>query len=261
MQPLYDSIGTTYTTSRRADPEIVKALARKLDMLPTGTYLDIACGTGNYTVALSSIGGKWSAVDVSTVMLEQATAKSSAVSWIRSSADELPFSKAAFDGAICTLAIHHFDDLETPFKELRRTLKHGSFVLFTGLAEQMRDYWLCHYFPEMMARSMEKMPSEIVIRQALLDAGFESISVEPFFVTNELQDLFLYSGKHRPSLYLDPAVRANISSFARLSTESELRAGLNRLHSDIQDGTFSEIAAKYASEQGDYAFVTARADA
>ena len=261
MQPLYDSIGTTYTTSRRADPEIVKALAQKLDLLPTGTYLDLACGTGNYTAALSSIGGKWSAVDVSTVMLEQATKKSSAVSWIKGSADELPFSTATFDGAICTLAIHHFEDLKAPFTELRRTLKHGPFVIFTGLAEQMRHYWLCHYFPEMMERSIEKMPSETVIREALLEAGFESISVEPYFVTNELEDLFLYSGKHRPSLYLDLAVRANISSFARLSPESELRAGLNRIHSDIQTGTFSEIAAKYASEQGDYAFVTARADA
>lgn len=41
-----------------------------------------------------------------------------------------------------------------------RTLHSGAFVIFTALAEQMRHYWLCHYFPEMMARCIEKMPSD-----------------------------------------------------------------------------------------------------
>jgi hypothetical protein len=134
-------------------------------------------------------------------------------------------------------------------------------VIFTGLVEQMHNYWLRHYFPEMMARSIEKMPSEHQIRAALARSGFTDIRVSPYFVTNELQDLFLYSGKHRPDLYLDPIVRDNISSFANLAPDSELKKGLYRLASDIDSGTVSSVMAKYRAGAGDYAYITARADA
>ncbi|MCP5265696.1 MAG: class I SAM-dependent methyltransferase [Burkholderiaceae bacterium] len=258
MPTLYDLIGTTYARSRRADPGIAQVLAGELRLVPSGTYLDLACGTGNYTVALAALGGAWSAIDVSEVMLAQARRKSSAIAWARSSVDALPFPSATFDGAICTLAIHHFGDLKSPFAEVRRTLRSGSFVIFTGLAEQMHHYWLCHYFPETMARSIEKMPSESKLRAALSRAGFESITVAPFFVTNELQDLFLYSGKHRPELYLDPTVRANISSFAQLAPPDELRVGLARLTADLHTGAFAAVKTRYATEVGDYAYITAR---
>ena len=260
MPSPYDLIGTTYARSRRADPAISRVLAQLLQLKPTGTYLDVGCGTGNYTLALSALGGAWSAVDVSEVMLAQARSKTDAVAWVQADADCLPFADASFDGAICTLAIHHFDSLDATFAEVRRTLRSGqsgAFVIFTGLAEQMCQYWLCHYFPQMMERSMAKMPTESAIRSALSRAGFKAIAVAPFFVTNGLEDLFLYSGKHRPALYLDAAVRANISSFAQLAPPAELQEGLARLTADIQSGAFAAIQARYANGAGDYAFVTA----
>ncbi len=260
MTTLYDSIGTTYARSRRADPAIVQALAQELQVIPSGAYLDLACGTGNYTAALSALGGAWSAIDVSEVMLAQARGKSDKIAWTQGSADALPFPCAAFDGAICTLAVHHFPELQSPFAEVRRTLRGGSFVIFTGLAEQMRRYWLCHYFPEMMARSIEKMPSEAQIRTALQGSGFKSISVTPFFVTNALEDLFLYSGKHRPDVYLDPAIRANISSFANLASPTELEEGLEHLREDLRSGRFASIKTRYDTQVGDYAYVIARVD-
>ena len=259
-QPLYDLIGHTYVKSRRADPAIAKTIAERLRLRPTGDYLDLACGTGNYTVALNALGGHWTGIDASDVMLAQARQKSTAITWTQSSAEELPFADAAFDGAICTLAIHHFPDLASPFAEVRRTLRSGHFVIFTGLAEQMRQYWLCHYFPEMMARSIEKMPSESQIRVALLRAGFRSATVAPFFVTTELQDLFLYSGKDRPKIYMDADIRANISSFAQLACATELQEGLVRLKSDLQSGAFDKIKAQFAAKVGDYAYIAAPTD-
>lgn len=254
---LYDAIGNTYERSRRADPSISQKLAQELRLTPAGSYLDLGCGTGSYTVALSGLGGSWSAIDVSETMLRQAQEKSRNIAWVQSSAEAIPFPDAAFDGAICTLAIHHFSSLRSPFREVRRTLRSGAFVIFTGLAEQMRDYWLCHYFPEMMARSIKKMPSKSQIRAALNEAGFKSVEVTPFFVTSQLEDMFLYSGKHRPELYLEPAVRANISSFANLANAAEVQDGLAKLEADVLNGDFASIKARYASEAGDYAFITA----
>lgn len=255
---LYDSIGSTYASSRCADAGIAHTLARELRLSSSGAYLDLACGTGSYTAALSGLAGKWSAIDVSRVMLDQARHKSNDIAWVQAGADAIPFPDASFDGAICTLAIHHFPALEPPFAEVHRTLRSGAFVIFTGLAEQMRQYWLCDYFPQMMARAIEKMPTESQIRTALEMSGFKSVTVTPFFVTDELQDLFLYSGKHRPSLYLNPDIRANISSFAHLASNDELQEGVARLAADLQSGNFASVKARYTTELGDYAFVSAR---
>lgn len=260
MPPLYDFIGTTYTQSRRADPVITGDLTERLQLSSSGAYLDLGCGTGNYTAALCARGGTWTGLDVSEVMLRQARDKCSSVNWVKSNANSLPFPNAVFDGVVCTLAIHHFESLEAPFAEVRRTLRSGSFVIFTGLAEQMRHYWLCHYFPMMMACSITKMPTELSVRNALSRSGFKSVTVSPFFVTNELQDLFLYSGKHRPEMYLDAALRSNISSFASLATAEELQDGLTRLATDLQSGAFASVADAYSSPEGDYAYIVARTD-
>jgi predicted TPR repeat methyltransferase len=69
MPALYDRIGSSYARSRRADAAIAQTLADQLRLTPFGTYLDLGCGTGNYTVALGAMGGVWRGVDVSEVML------------------------------------------------------------------------------------------------------------------------------------------------------------------------------------------------
>ena len=73
--PLYDNIGVHYDSTRRADPHLTERLAHNLALRPGGRYLDIACGTGNYTHSLAEKGGDWYGVDVSSGMLRRAQAK------------------------------------------------------------------------------------------------------------------------------------------------------------------------------------------
>lgn len=258
MQSLYNSIGATYGATRRADPEILRALAQYSGLTVEGSFLDLGCGTGNYTCALAALGGHWHGIDISSEMLEQAKAKSQRVAWHHGTADELPYPERCFAGAICTLAIHHFPNLHSSFSEIYRVLSAGRFIVFTAFPEQMRGYWLCHYFPQMMERSIEKMPAKAVVLSALREAGFAIQEVIPFHVKNELQDLFLYSGKLRPEFYLDPSVRANISSFATLCPAAELENGLRALRSDIDDGGFTRVLENSFQAAGDYAFVVAQ---
>jgi 2-polyprenyl-3-methyl-5-hydroxy-6-metoxy-1,4-benzoquinol methylase len=68
---LYDQIGKTYDETRQADPFILGRLALHLN--PAGTasdapYLDIGCGTGNYTSALFRLGLKMTGLDASVIM-------------------------------------------------------------------------------------------------------------------------------------------------------------------------------------------------
>ena len=261
MPSLYNAIGTNYVATRRPDPEIVAQLATLLALESGRQYLDVGCGTCNYTSAMAAQGGSWFGVDASEVMLQTARRKYPMLSLTLGDAHALPFKTGTFDGAICTLAIHHFSDLAAAFSEVRRVIRSGRFVIFTGVAEQMQNYWLWHYFPQMMQRSTSSMPRSDLIRKALLSAGFNQVNALPYSVGEELQDLFLYSGKYRPELYFNQTVRSNISSFARLCSEDELRSGLERLRSDVASGAFKNVAASFSSSEGDYAYVTARTDA
>lgn len=257
MAALYDSVGQSYGATRRADPAIAATLARWLQLQAATRCLDLGCGSGNYTLALATMGGRWTGIDTSAGMLRQARQRSARVAWLQAEAGALPFAARRFDAVLCTLAIHHFADLCGPFAEVARVLRAGPFVIFTAFAEQMQAYWLGHYFPRMMRRSIDQMPTRAAVVDALRAAGFGEPQIVPFHVTKDLQDLFLYSGKHRPGLYLNAAVRANISSFARLCPPEELQAGLAALRADIDSGRFAAVAGRNDEAGGDYAFVVA----
>lgn len=256
---VYDLIGIDYNQTRTADPFLVERLFSLLSPDKNSIILDVGCGTGNYTIALSSKGHSFYGVEPSEIMLNEARRKSVADFWTQAAAESLPFESEFFSGALATLTIHHWKNLETAFAELYRVLKRESnFVLFTAFPEQMQGYWLNHYFPQMLKDSMMVMPSRQKVEDALGCVGFNVIAVEKYFVHPQLQDLFLYSGKQRPSLYFNKQVRDGISSFSALSNKKETEKGLQNLASDLENGNFDKIAQNYENDLGDYCFIVAK---
>jgi ubiquinone/menaquinone biosynthesis C-methylase UbiE len=126
----YDRIGLGYDTTRRPDPRIANRLHALLDPIPGGQYLDIACGTGNYTRCLHDMGIGLVGVDQSETMLEAARNKHPGITWQQADVASLPFPDDNFDGAVCAQAIHHFPDLTAAFHEIRRVLRGGRLVIF-----------------------------------------------------------------------------------------------------------------------------------
>lgn len=255
---LYDKIGTEYDITRKADPEITRRVINLLQVVNKRKVIDLACGSGNYTIALSKLGLSMSGVDISEEMINKAKQKNDTINWFHADIENLPFDNNNFSGAICTLAIHHFRDLLRIFKEVNRVLQSGSrFVIFTSSPEQMKNYWLNEYFPEMMEKSIAQMPSINLVSKALKENGFNMLGYESYMIQPNLQDFFLYSGKYRPELYLKPEVRAGISSFASLARKEEVDSGIRKLEAEISNGSFRSTALKYVSESGDYLFVVA----
>ena len=254
--PLYDDIGENYDVSRRADPYIAQRLMYHLKASPVGRYLDLACGTGNYTLALRGSDIQFWGIDPSKRMIAAAHQKEDSIVWCLGTAEALPFERRSFSGTVCVLAIHHFEDMRQAFGEAARVLRCGRFVIFTATPEQMRGYWLNEYFPRAMRKSIEHMPSQDEIADALESAGFEQIRTEPYKVKDELEDFFLYSGKHRPEMYLERPVRMGISTFAAWAESDEIEEGCRRLEKDIQSGRINELIASYETKEGgDYLFV------
>jgi ubiquinone/menaquinone biosynthesis C-methylase UbiE len=90
-------------------------------------------------------------------MLSEAADKSSIVKWFKFDVEQTDFPSNNFDGAICSLAIHHFPNLVNAFKEISRILKPtAKMVLFTATPEQMSNYWLIRYFPNMIKNRANK---------------------------------------------------------------------------------------------------------
>ncbi len=257
-QPLYDKIGATYDATRHAEPAIVDLLVELLGLRPQARVLDIGCGTGNYTTALHQRDLRLIGLDRSGLMLRTARAKADSLPLIGADASALPFANRSFDGAICTLAIHHFDDLEATFAEAARVLNRGKLVILTALPEQIMRYWLRAYFPRMMERSADQMPDWSTIEISLRHAGFRTWSQRLYWMPEQPQDLFLYSGKHQPHLYLDERVRANISAFANLADEDEIGIGLDRLKRDLAQNRFEQTTSEYEDVGGDYLFIAAQ---
>jgi SAM-dependent methyltransferase len=258
-QILYNTIGVGYNNTRRADPFIAKKLFDHLSPQQGSAYLDIGCGTGNYTIALAEKGINFYGVEPSESMLALAREKNKTVMWRLGTAENIPATDAFFDGAIATLTVHHWVDLNGGMAEIQRVLKPGGrLVVFTSTPVQMQGYWLNHYFPDMLAKSIGQMPSLERIREALRAAGLHLLDTEKYFIPDDLQDCFLYVGKNRPELYLVEEIRKGISSFVALANKEEVEEGLTRLQADLAAGAFTAIRDKFSNDLGDYLFIIAQ---
>lgn len=257
---VYDRIGKTYDQTRKADPEIARKIIHHLSPTKNGYYLDVGCGSGNYTCAIHENGFRMCGIDISEEMLTKAKQKNSLIQWVQGDARTLAFHDEQFDGAISTLATHHIKDIEQSFQEVFRVISQGRFVIFTSFPEQMKAWWLNRYFPNTMQRSMSKMHRRDRLISALSAAGFRDIQTDKFFISNDLQDWFLSAGKYRPHIYLDPVVRAGMSTFSLEENQEEVLKGCLKLKEDIDAGKMESIIESHESEWGDYVFISCKKD-
>lgn len=190
-------------------------------------------------------------------MLKIARLKPSNVNWLLGSAESIPARDGFFDGGIATLTVHHWEDLGQALAEIARVLNaNAKMVIFTADPQQMKRHWLNRYFPDMMERAIAQMPDLASIEAAGIAAGFKITGTEKYFIHDQLRDLFLYSGKNNPALYLQDEIRKGISSFAVLADREELEQGLLMLKADMASGKFDAVKVAYDDEAGDYLFIT-----
>ncbi len=256
MQEKYDIIGVNYNSTRKTDPYLFERLHKLLSPSTEGIYLDIGCGTGNYTSAFAKKGYQFIGIDPSEEMLTKAKNQNSNSTWKIGKAENIDLPSESVDGITASLTLHHWQDLDQGFSELNRVLKpNGKIIIFTATPEQMKGYWLNHYFPKMLVDSMIQMPTYDHIETSLKSNNLAIESTEKYFIQPDLQDLFLYSGKHNPKLYFDPSVRHGISSFSSLSNAEEVQKGLERLEKDILSREINNVIKKYENTKGDYLFM------
>jgi SAM-dependent methyltransferase len=219
----YDSIGSGYTTTRRQDPRIARAIYAALG--DWRTVLNVGAGAGAYEPGDRDVV----AVEPSAVMIAQRPPTAAAV--VQARAEALPFADSSFDAAMAVLSDHHWEDRVRGLCELRRVARRRV-VVFTWDPRFADAFWLTRdYLP-----GFKRLPGLSIedIAQCIGDAR-----IEPVLIPHDCRDGFYHAFWRRPAAYLDGRVRAGISVFARLDQEENADM-VRRLKADLETGVWEK---------------------
>jgi SAM-dependent methyltransferase len=218
----YDRIGLDYSDLRRPDPRIAARIESALGN--SRTVLNVGAGAGSYEPA----GREVTALEPSTAMIRQRAVPAARV--VQGRAEDLPFADRSFDCAMAILTIHHWSDRAKGLSEMRRVTR-GPIVLLT-YDPAFRGFWLADYIPELVALDEMQMP-----RIEDYEPWLGPVDVCAVPIPHDCTDGFLAAYWRRPRAYLDPRVRAAMSSFWALGDVSD---ALARLGSDLESGAWAE---------------------
>jgi len=124
ISPSYDRVNRIMTLN--ADQRWRRALVRKLGVGPGDVVLDLACGTGDFTMLCREAGAEAIGVDFSGGMLRAASARHGECSaWVQGDALALPIKAGTFTVAVSGFALRNFVDIAPAMRELARVLKPG----------------------------------------------------------------------------------------------------------------------------------------
>ena len=221
---LYDTIGATYTVTRRTEPRIAARVWAALG--DARTVLNVGAGTGSYEPPDRDV----TAVEPSAVM--RAHRPAGAAPCVAATAESLPFDDQSFDAAMAFSTVHHWQDPIAGVREMRRVARRVV-VLTCDTTDQSwrRRFWLTRdYLPE-VAASRVGLATEL--------ARAIEARMEPVLIPWDCVDGFFEAYWRRPEAYLDENVRRGISVWASVGPDAEQRA-VRSLRDDLASGRWAE---------------------
>jgi SAM-dependent methyltransferase len=223
---LYDTIGATYTVTRRTEPRIAARIWAALG--DARTVLNVGAGTGSYEPPDRDV----TAVEPSALMRAQRPA--GAAPCVAATAESLPFEDRSFDAAMAVSTVHHWQDPIAGLREMRRVARRVVVFTFDGTGSGWLDrFWLTRdYLPE-AADLLADRPSATELADAI------GARVEPVLIPWDCVDGFFEAFWRRPEAYLDDRVRRGLSVWARVGPEAEQRM-VSDLRDDLVSGRWAE---------------------
>jgi SAM-dependent methyltransferase len=222
--PLYDTLGVTYSVTRRTEPRIAAQVWAALG--DAQTVLNVGAGTGSYEPRDREV----TAVEPSAVMRAQRPA--GAAPCVAATAESLPFEDQSFDAAMAFATVHHWQNPIAGIREMRRVARRVVvFTCETTDRSWRRRFWLTRdYLPE-VAASRVGLATEL--------ARAIGARMEPVLIPWDCADGFFEAYWRRPEAYLDENVRRGVSVWASVGRDVEERA-VHRLGNDLASGRWVE---------------------
>lgn len=186
-----------------------KAVKTIVDTKTPMKILDVACGTGDFSIAIARAAGPGSRIigaDLSDGMLEVGRKKISAAGMSdkivmeQGDCENLRFAECSFDRVTVAFGVRNFEHLDLGLKEMLRVLKPGGKVVILELslpenpvvASLFKLYFL-HILPriggtvsgdkkayEYLPASVLKFPKQQIFKQMMSDCGFSSVYAKAF---------------------------------------------------------------------------------
>jgi len=191
--PVYDHIPNPLLAREE------RYLLPMLSELHKKSVLDSACGTGRWLERLIALGSGYGVgIDSSVAMLRVAgmkTANSGRL--VGASCENLPFSKAVFDFAICSFAIGHLAHIGPMARELARVTKPDADVFLSDLhPEAYARGWRVGFRLGSIAIQIEtRYRSSGDIVDAFCSNGFECHANEALWLGPPERPFFEQAGK------------------------------------------------------------------
>jgi ubiquinone/menaquinone biosynthesis C-methylase UbiE len=147
----FNAVADAYATSAvHARGPDLRLLVDSLGTRRDWSVLDLGTGAGHASFAVAPHVSRVTAVDIADRMLEASATQARErgienITFLRASADCLPFENATFDAAYSRLSAHHWRDPAAGVAEIARVLKPGApFVLIdsVGFDEPALDTFL-----------------------------------------------------------------------------------------------------------------------
>jgi ubiquinone/menaquinone biosynthesis C-methylase UbiE len=117
-----------------ASGEDLEILGREIAATPHPAVLDLGCGAGHASFAVSPHASSVTAYDLTAQMLAVVRREASArglsnITTVQGMAEVLPFADAYFDFVVSRYSAHHWHDVPAALREVRRVLKPGGEAL------------------------------------------------------------------------------------------------------------------------------------
>ena len=222
MAAKYDTIGVTYANLRQPDPRIARQIEGALGS--ARTVLNVGAGAGSYEPA----GLEVTALEPSAQMIRQRP--EGAAPCIKGVAEDLPFADKSFDASMAILTVHHWADKAKGLAEMRRVTTGPVVLLTFDPFEQ--DFWLCDYIP-----ALSELDKTLFPAVGEHERWMGQIRITSVPIPDDCTDGFLGAYWRRPFAYLDPEVRASISSFWAIPDVSD---ALQCLKNDLESGVWAK---------------------
>lgn len=117
-----------------AEGEDLQLLAARIAASPGAVVLDLGCGAGHASYAVAPHAASVVACDPTPEMLEVVKRAGRGrgcenITTTLASAEALPFGSASFDWIVSRFSAHHWSDVPSALRQMRRVLKPGGRVL------------------------------------------------------------------------------------------------------------------------------------
>jgi len=172
----YDSARSLPSQTRTLWLDALKSFIPKREIKK---ILDLGCGTGRFTAALSkafecSVVG----VEPSCAMLNVAISQSEPnVEWKQGQAESIPLENQAVDLVFMSQVFHHLVQPQQALREINRVLTSAGYLAIrNGTREYNKELAWLRFFPDALEIEDKRTPSQQELKESVCGGSFELVS-------------------------------------------------------------------------------------